>query len=166
MPPQQPQPNFTNNPAPNKKSYQFFFILGLGFLLIAVNLWFLQKQFSVQIGNDNLPDLPDQGIAPYNRGVRGVVIIGPVCPVQRIPPDPDCADKPYQARLRIKNQAGKAVIDSVVNKDGTFKFDLPPGEYTITNANKDTLPNLAPVSFFVEPNSYTEINLQFDSGIR
>ena len=32
-------------------------------------------------------------------GVRGVAMLGPTCPVMRNPPDPQCADKPYQGNL-------------------------------------------------------------------
>ncbi|HSD12348.1 MAG TPA: Gmad2 immunoglobulin-like domain-containing protein, partial [Patescibacteria group bacterium] len=41
-------------------------------------------------------------------GVRGTVTIGPTCPVERIPPEPGCAPKPYATTLRIATAAGKA----------------------------------------------------------
>jgi hypothetical protein len=99
-------------------------------------------------------------------GIMGQVTIGPVCPVERIPPDPQCADKTYQASLRIKNQVGKIVLSTKTNADGTFKFDLPAGQYTIENASTAVMPTLSPVEVVVDTNKYTEINLQFDSGIR
>ena len=99
-------------------------------------------------------------------GIKGKVTIGPTCPVERIPPDPQCADKPYQANLRIKNQAGEVAIESKINPDGTFKFDLLPGKYIIENANGSSMPSFSPVSITVENNIYKELNLQFDSGIR
>ncbi len=106
------------------------------------------------------------GVLSYKSGIRGMVTIGPTCPVMREPPDPQCADKPYQASLRIKNQAGKVVIEVKTNKDGTFKFDLPPGQYTIENAAGGVMPSLSPVTVTVGQNGYQEVNLQFDSGIR
>src|SRR5207253_9569337 len=35
------------------------------------------------------------------QGIRGTVLLGPICPVERIPPDPQCADKPYAASLVV-----------------------------------------------------------------
>lgn len=107
-----------------------------------------------------------QGILPYQSGIMGVVTIGPTCPVERIPPDPNCADRSYQATLRVRNSAGKIVIEQKINSDGTFKFSLPPGKYTIENGGVAVMPTLSPVSVEVGPNGYVEVNLSFDSGIR
>lgn len=106
------------------------------------------------------------GILPYNGGVKGTATIGPICPVEQDPPDQSCADRPYQATVSIKNQVGKVVINSKINADGSFQFDLPPGIYIIENASSSVMPTLSPAQVTVETNKYTEINLQFDSGIR
>src|SRR6185436_19079738 len=33
------------------------------------------------------------GILPYHSGIRGTILAGPTCPVEHMPPDPQCADK-------------------------------------------------------------------------
>jgi len=108
----------------------------------------------------------DQGITAYNSGIVGQVTIGPTCPVMRDPPDPNCDDKPYQATLRIKNEADKVVIEQKTNADGTFKFNLPPGKYAIEDAKNSQIPFLKSVLVVVNTSGYTEANLSFDSGIR
>src|SRR5437764_398930 len=46
-----------------------------------------------------------QGILPYHSGVNGQVLLGPTCPVERIPPDPQCAPKPYSTLVTIFRQS-------------------------------------------------------------
>ena len=41
------------------------------------------------------------GILPYNSGIRGTVMAGPTCPVERDPPDPNCADKPLSVLVSV-----------------------------------------------------------------
>ena len=133
-------------------------IIILGLILILTAGYFLYQNKKAPTTNP--------GIIPYKSGIKGVVKIGPTCPVERIPPDPNCADRPYQATLIIKNGSGHVVINSETKSDGTFKFSLPPGTYAIENGGRAVMPTLKPVSVEVGPNSYTEINLSFDSGIR
>src|ERR1035437_9718286 len=37
----------------------------------------------------------------YQSGISGTVLLGPTCPVERIPPDPQCAPKPYSTSINI-----------------------------------------------------------------
>lgn len=128
---------------------------------------------------DNPSDLPQNadsrsipvrfgtGVAPTGAtGVRGTVTIGPTCPVERNPPDPKCAPKPYATTLRITTSAGKAVAVVDVAADGTFTQRLAPGDYVIGPAGTATLPRLAPQPFAVKAGAMTTLDLVFDSGIR
>jgi len=42
------------------------------------------------------------GILPYATGIQGTVMAGPTCPVERNPPDPQCADRPLQTLVANK----------------------------------------------------------------
>ena len=101
-----------------------------------------------------------------NSGISGTVTIGPTCPVQRIPPDPQCADRPYQAGFNVTNQSGQIVKSFTSDANGKFSVDVVPGTYTISSATNQALPRFSPQTVLVTKDKYTIINLQFDSGIR
>jgi len=72
-------------------------------------------------------------IAPYHSGVRGSVLLGPTCPVERNPPDPGCAPRPYQTMVNVYRSGNTHVFANVKTAaDGSFEFSLPPGEYTLS----------------------------------
>jgi len=115
---------------------------------------------------------PTSSPSPYpttpngQSGVRGKVTIGPTCPVQKIPPDPKCADKPYQTTLNVF-KGDKFVTSFTSAADGTFYVSLPPGSYLITKTGDLTRsPTLAPVSVIISSSQIVEITIRFDSGIR
>lgn len=99
-------------------------------------------------------------------GIMGKITIGPTCPVERKPPLPNCADKPYSAVIDVADKSGKIVKTFSSKADGTFKTELEPGTYTLSHSYKAIMPTFYPVDVIVESGKYTEINLQFDSGIR
>ncbi len=99
-------------------------------------------------------------------GIRGTATIGPTCPVQRIPPDPTCADKPYAALLNFSTQSGTLVKQVQAKGDGSFEAALPAGVYVITQAEGKIYPRLSPQTVTVKQDQYTSIHLSFDSGIR
>ncbi|MDB5237591.1 MAG: hypothetical protein JWL88_693 [Parcubacteria group bacterium] len=101
-------------------------------------------------------------------GVDGTVTIGPTCPVVQNPPADACADKPYETTLvlatTIIGRNGGVLIRS--DAQGHFSQDLGPGTYTIRAQSDAVMPRLAPITFTVEANKRTSVNVQFDSGIR
>jgi hypothetical protein len=99
-------------------------------------------------------------------GLRGAVTISPVCPVEKNPPDPMCAPKPYQAKLRVVAQDGTVVKRFITDAQGAYSVDLDPGIYTVENDASSALPSLAPQRVAVVDHSLSVLNLQFDSGIR
>ena len=98
-------------------------------------------------------------------GVEGIVTIGPTCPVQRIPPDPACANKPYPTTLLISS-TGRPDIRVTTDAQGYFSRELPPSDYTIRAAAQTMMPRLSPVTFSVTTHNRASLNLVFDSGIR
>lgn len=108
-----------------------------------------------------------EGIAPYHSGVRGTVMLGPTCPVMRDPPDPGCADKPYQTLVTIfrASDTTHALVITQSDAKGNFEASLPPGEYLI-GAGESMLPRCAQESASVGPDSYTQVTILCDSGIR
>jgi len=100
-------------------------------------------------------------------GIEGAVTIGPACPVEKFPPDPNCADKPYKANLEAATKDGKMVKRFSSGDDGKFKVSLPAGEYVVkSDSSSSILPRMAPVNAVVETGKFTRIDIGFDSGIR
>ena len=99
-------------------------------------------------------------------GVRGTVTIGPTCPVERMPPDPACADKPYAGTFVITNASGAIVATFSSGADGSYSAALSPGAYVISLQKGNAMPSMAPQSFTVLTDAFTQLNLSLDSGIR
>jgi len=41
-------------------------------------------------------------------GIKGTAMLGPFCPVEKNPPDPNCADRPYKTALVATNANGES----------------------------------------------------------
>ncbi len=105
------------------------------------------------------------GILPYNSGVRGTVLLGPTCPVQKIPPDPKCDDRPYATSIAVYR--GTSVFATgESDKDGVFQFSLPPGIYTLKASGGAMLPRCSPADVTVGPSGYITADISCDTGIR
>ncbi len=107
------------------------------------------------------------GILPYNSGVSGQVLLGPTCPVERIPPDPACADKGYETTVQA-TIVGRSSPFATINtdKEGRFTIMLPPGSYTIEPVGGKVLPRCETKSVTISPGVILQTNLSCDSGIR
>ena len=110
------------------------------------------------------------GATPGASGIAtGHVLLGPTCPVQRIPPDPGCADKPYQTTVQAvaaNSVSGAPFATTATDKNGAYKITLPPGEYALSAASGKMFPRCAAVNIIVKPGLASEINLYCDTGIR
>jgi hypothetical protein len=106
---------------------------------------------------------PDQSTS----GIKGKITLGPTCPVQRIPPDPNCADKPYQATVSVKTTDGtKEIARFTSDEQGNFSVDLPPGVYLLVPESGKIYPRASQQEVTVTAHGFTEITIGFDSGIR
>ena len=106
-------------------------------------------------------------ILPYASGVRGVVMLGPTCPVMQEPPDPMCADKPYATSVLVYRAGAKTpFVIGNSDKDGTFSFSLPPGSYTLAAGSDKPLPRCAGAAITVPADGYVSTTISCDTGIR
>ena len=101
-------------------------------------------------------------------GIRGSVTAGPVCPVEKNPPDPSCAPRPVAgATIVIRNASGAQVAAAVSGADGAFSVSVPPGDYVIDPTPMSGLMGTAPQqTASVTSGSMTTVELQYDTGIR
>jgi hypothetical protein len=99
--------------------------------------------------------------------VIGSVHAGPTCPVERVPPDPDCADQPVAgAVLVITDEDGSEVARLVSNQAGRFQIRLPNGVYQLHPQPYDGLLGTAPMQEFVVEAGPLELDAAYDTGIR
>ena len=116
------------------------------------------------VPDDAWPDLLGAG----RTGIGGVVTAGPVCPVEKNPPDPACAPRPVDgAVLVVRNAAGTEVARVTTEADGTFFAELPGGFYVVMpQPAKGLLGTPGPQSVTVADGAAVRLDLSYDTGIR
>jgi hypothetical protein len=109
------------------------------------------------------------GGVPSTSGIKGTVMAGPTCPVERIPPDPACADKPVATNISVYPYADPThgVAFTTSDSRGNFSVSLPPGEYMITaGSNGVPYPRCSEATVTVDKGAYSTIAVSCDTGIR
>jgi hypothetical protein len=107
------------------------------------------------------------GAGSSESGIRGTVALGPTCPVERVPPDPRCADRPYAAPIAVyRNGSSVPLATGMSDADGTFAFQLPAGTYTLIAGGATSLPRCAAVTVQVREASFATTTIECDTGIR
>jgi hypothetical protein len=101
-------------------------------------------------------------------GIRGVAMAGPVCPVEKDPPDPACAPRPVAgATIVIRDTSRTQVAAAVSGADGAFFVELQPGDYVVEPKTvQGLLGTAAQQSVTVAAGSVTAVQLDYDTGIR
>ena len=102
--------------------------------------------------------------ASTTSGVEGQVFIGPVCPV--VQEGQECPDKPYQATLVVNNSNGREIVKVQTDEQGRFKIPLEPGEYILHPESPNVMPYASEQTFAVVSGRFTQITVNYDSGIR
>ncbi len=100
--------------------------------------------------------------------MSGSVVAGPVCPVEREPPDPACAARPVAgATLIIEDAAGSELRRVTSDAAGHFSLDLVPGSYRIVPQRVPTLLGTAPpLDLVVREGEHPQPVISYDTGIR
>ena len=104
--------------------------------------------------------------------LEGIISIGPLCPVEKDPPDPDCLPtyetfKAYP--VSIWTSDGRRKITRINPAlDGSYRIELVPGSYLIKlDREQNTIgsSNL-PVQASIVAQKETFLNIDIDTGIR
>jgi hypothetical protein len=106
---------------------------------------------------------------PPPSGIRGTVLLGPTCPVESSPGANDAVPclTPYAATLVVLDNEGVKVATVTSGDDGKFQIELAPGDYVVTpESGTDSYPIAQPQSVTVSAGIYTEIEVNYDTGIR
>jgi hypothetical protein len=97
-------------------------------------------------------------------GIRGRVLYGPTCPVQR--PGKTCV-RPYEAAITIRREpAGTVVAHIRSTVDGRFTVRLRPGSYLLAPRNGKPYPRAQSQTVSVQRHHFTAVTIRYDSGIR
>jgi len=105
-----------------------------------------------------------QAPAHAESGVEGQVSIGPMCPL--VQPGQPCSDQPYQATLTVNGQDGRRITQFQTDQQGHFKVSLKPGSYILHPESPNVMPMAAEQVFGVISGQFTQLTVQYDSGIR
>jgi hypothetical protein len=109
---------------------------------------------------------PSPSPSPVDSGIEGVVRLGPTCEgATRASP---CIE-PYAAALQVLDSDDNLVAEVTSATDGSFRVTLPPGVYTVQPVppeNGDQFPSAQPLSVVVGEDEYTQVEVDYDTGIR
>lgn len=120
-------------------------------------------------GGDVVP--ADAWPSPGGDGRTGLAITataGPTCPVERIPPDPECAPRVVPGAVVVVRDATGAEVARVTLDAGGFAFiELPAGAYQVEGlAVTDLMGAPATAAVTVVAGASTAVALGYDTGIR
>ncbi|MFI5259408.1 MAG: carboxypeptidase-like regulatory domain-containing protein [Candidatus Limnocylindrales bacterium] len=99
-------------------------------------------------------------------GVRGTVLAGPTCPVERAG-ESACVRAVAGATIVALASGGQEVGRAVSDDAGSYFLRLPPGNYRIVpQAVQGLMGVAAPTSVDVTAGSPVQLDLEYDTGIR
>jgi predicted small secreted protein len=106
----------------------------------------------------------DAGAGDATSGIRGQALAGPQCPVE-VEGSP-CPDLPWQGTVIATDAESGEEAMVTTDPEGRFEFSLDPGTYAVTIAPGSHPPSAEPQTVVVEADSFTDIVIAVDTGIR
>ena len=103
--------------------------------------------------------------------LTGTIKIGPLCPVETVPPNPAClpTEETYKAyAIGIWTSDGKQKVNTIHPElNGSYVVDLPAGFYLIDRENTQTgIRSNLPLTVGIADGYTTVLNISIDTGIR
>ena len=102
--------------------------------------------------------------------LEGKVTIGPLCPVETIPPDPACqpSQDTYEAWPIIIWTADKKTKIGTIEPElnGSYLIHIPEGTYIIDLDKQHMFGKNLPVKIEIVPFETLTLNIDIDTGIR
>lgn len=120
--------------------------------------------FTILISSCNPTQSTEQGF------LEGKITIGPICPVETIPPKPECLPtletyKNWPVFVWTFDKKKKiALIQPELN--GNYKVNLPVGQYIVDLDTHSFFGTNLPVIIAISSNKTTILNISIDTGIR
>lgn len=95
------------------------------------------------------------------------VILSPICPVERNPPDPACAPKPYETEITILDaQSDSPYKNYKTDASGKLTFPIDPGAYVLRAKSTVPFPYCSDLGIKVFANKTQSFVINCDTGIR
>jgi hypothetical protein len=108
--------------------------------------------------------------AGADSAVKGTVLFGPVCPVERVPPDPQCAPRPGMADIQLVGPNGTVAAQGRAGSDGQFSVAVAPGSYAVRATAPAPGPGtgcqVEPAQVAVVAHAVALVAVRCDTGIR
>jgi hypothetical protein len=106
--------------------------------------------------------------ATARTGIAGTATAGPVCPVERVPPDPSCAPRPVaDAEIVIRDPSGSEIARARTGADGAFFVAVAPGTYQVEPQPVQGLMGTpGPQGVTVDAGRDVTVDVVYDTGIR
>ncbi len=106
-----------------------------------------------------------------SRGLlKGTVNIGPLCPVESIPLQPECipTEKTFQAfPVAIYSSDKKTIISRISpSANSSYETELPEGNYVVDLENPHPFGKSLPATVEIRKNETTRLDISIDTGIR
>jgi hypothetical protein len=102
-----------------------------------------------------------------SQGVRGVVLLGPRCPVET--DASPCPDEPLPGvTVRVLKDGERLEATAISDEAGRFELRLPPGQYTLEAIVAEGEPGMSakPVEVTVPERGFVDVVVPVDTGIR
>lgn len=107
-------------------------------------------------------------------GATGViqieVVAGPVCPVERDPPDPNCEPRPVEGvRVLLQPADGRDILvgEATTDADGNATIRVQPGDYLVVGGDVEGLMGRPdPTNITVVAAETVTVSISYDTGIR
>ena len=102
--------------------------------------------------------------------LQGKITIGPLCPVERIPPEPSCqpTEETYKAWQVVIYASGKKTKIAQIEPslDGTYKIELPVGDYVVDFEKQHAFARNLPETVTIKNGETEVLNINIDTLIR
>ena len=102
--------------------------------------------------------------ASAESGVEGQVFIRSMCPV--IQAGQECPNQFYHATLTVNSPDRRTIVQVQTDAQGHFKIPLQPGNYILHPESSNSMPFAAEQSFSVAGGQFTQVVVNYDSGVR
>jgi hypothetical protein len=112
------------------------------------------------------PTLPIAPSPTPSNGIEGFVTEGPTCPGPVPVGSTECQDQPYQATIEVLSSDNKIITQFQTDANGYFKLILSPGTYILHPISGKPLPHAPDQTVVVTANHFTQVTIQYDTGLR
>jgi hypothetical protein len=122
------------------------------------------KRFGLVLVAVALASCGGVGVGDGTSGIRGQALAGPQCPVET--QASPCPPVPNEGTVIATDVESGAEYTVDTDGDGRFELPLEPGSYEVSIVSETSPPFAKPQTVTVEPDSFTEITVSVDTGIR